>query len=317
MLDFFDTYARRQSASPLMISLLIPLLRLSRAGGELANKAAGILRTRIAKALHAPSPSAVDTEEAASVLAEIHDLAQHASSAEFSSLCSAASLYVARAAQPQAQAAYTKTLEDFMTRKSSAVHPAFILDYASRFPAKAWALAPTLINLCAPGKSTNAYRQTQGYGVLQALFRHLHALVKAGDVSEAEATRVLKSAMAGAYDTFEAAADGGEYKADRLKDVAKFALAVARAAKSLDVDVDAGRLAGVVDKVKEGKTKEMKSVHGLLKQLGAVLGKDKDKSGKKVKEVVDEEEKVTPQKRKAVGEVKAGKKTKAKKAKAT
>lgn len=318
VLDFFDAYARKQSTSPLILSLLVPLLRLSRAGGELANKAAGVLRTRIAKGT-APPPSSVNAEEAASILAEIHDLAQHAASAEFSTLCSSASLFVARAAPTQAQEAYARTLEDFMTRKASSVHPAFVLDYARRNAAKAWSLAPSLVELCAPGKSANAFRQTQGYTVLQALIGHLPALVKSGDVTQAEAEKVLKGAMGGVYDTFEVAAAGeGGYKADRLKEVAKFALAVARAGKALGVDVEGGRLEGVSEKMREGKTKEMKGVLGLLQQLGAVLGKEgkkekskaKGKMGKKEEEEkmdvdgeveAEEEEKTTPKKRKAEG----------------
>jgi DNA polymerase phi len=334
ILDFFDTFARRQCASPVALDILVPLLRLSRAGGELANKAAGILRTRIAKAAHAPAPASVDAEHAKAIIAEIHNMARKAPTAEFSALCSAAALFAARAAPATALDAYTATLEDFMTRKQSGVHAAFVAEYVRRHPAKAWALADALTRYVAPsaeGAATaaNAFRQAQGYAMLSTLATQLPALVKAGDVSTADAERVVSAAMADIYATLEAAAgpDAEAAKADRLKEVAKFALVIARAARALDAAhaaqlCDAARLASVTEVVRTGRTKDMKGVQGLLAQLGSMLGQKKEKEGKKGKKADEEEVKeaaegaeeavevAKPKKRKAEG--KAADQTKAK-----
>lgn len=310
ILDFFDTFARRQCASPLALDILTPLLRLTRAGGDLANKAAGILRTRIAKAAHAPSPSAVDAAHAKVVIDEIHALARKAPTAEFSTLCSTAALFAARAAPTVALEAYKATLADFMTRKQSDVQAAFVAEYVRRHPAKAWALATDLIGYVAPSAEATVkpYRQVQAYAMLSTLATQLSALVKAGDVSAADAEKVIKGAMADVYASLETAAtDGG--KADRLKEVVKSALVFARAAKALDGAraaelCDASRLATVAEQVKNGKTKEMKGVHSLLKQLGSMLGQKQEKEAKKAskKEAATqeaEEETAKPKKRKA------------------
>lgn len=289
ILDFFDIYARRQAANPLVLEIILPLLRLVRSGsGELANKAAGVLRTRVAKATHAPSN--VSDEKAKEILAEIHRQAQRAANAEFSALCSSASLFVARAAPGPALDAYRATLTDFMTRKGSEVRPSFVAEYIRRHPAKAWSLAPDLVKLVAPGGSgVNAYRQTQGYTFLGALFQQVPQLVKAGDVAQADAEKVIRQAASDVYATLEAAAtstDAKEWKADRLKEVVKFALQLARAAKTLAGDkaaelLDVKRLATVTEQIKAGqRTKEMKSIHQLLQQLAAVLGAAKPKEKK-------------------------------------
>lgn len=316
ILDFADAYLKRPSAPAL--GLVLPLLRLVRSPGELANKAAGIIRQRLGKGQLTLAES--DMEEAAEVLAEVHALARRAPSAEFSALCAAASAFLSRAAPAAAAKAYAETASDFVSRKHSQVHPAFVADYVKRFPARAIALTSTLL---AP--AVNAYRQTQAYGLVGQLMAQLPALVKSSEVSRPEAQKLAQEALDAALGTLAKAGEDDGYKADRCKDVAKFALAAARALKTLDAPRSAAGAEQTLEKLKDGRTKEMKSVQGLITQLIAVLnaGEKKEKKpkaaakGKKAEEDEEEEKKkVKGEKRKAKS-VKASPKTKkAKKAKA-
>lgn len=327
ILDFVDAYLRRPSAPAL--GLVLPLLRLVRSPGELANKAAGIIRQRLGKG--SLTLGEEDMKEASEVLGEVHALARRAPSAEFSALCAAASAFLSRAAPAAAAKAYAETASDFVTRKHSQVHPAFVADYVKRFPARAISLTSTLLS-----PAVNAYRQTQAYGLVGQLMAQLPSLVKSDEVTRADAQKLAQDALDAALDTLAKAGEDDGFKADRCKDVGKFALASARALKALDAPRSASKAEETLESLKNGRTKDMKSVHGLISQLIAVLnagdakkgGKEKkaekaQKAEKKGKKAVEEEEVDEDEEPKAKGEkrkaktVKASPKTKkAKKAKA-
>ncbi|WWD16543.1 hypothetical protein CI109_100970 [Kwoniella shandongensis] len=328
ILDFYDTYAKRQLTNPVVLEVVGALLRLVRASasseGELANKAAGILRSRFNKPKDVPSSADVDV--AAELLTQIHEMAQKAPSAEFSNLCSVCSLFVSRAIDASTDSSdkssatesspvvesYRKTLADFMTRKSSLVHPAFVLDFVKRFPLRAFGLHDDLTNYVQPGVGVNAYRQTQAYTMLQTLSQHLPVISKSGSVSSDEISTFVGKAAEQVYATLESAAStstststtkegekstgAGAWNASRLKDVVKFALQLARSSKSIGVKWDLERVKVVGDTFANGeKTKEMKGVRSMWSQLESILGgggnAKKDKKDKKGKgKVVAEEQ---------------------------
>jgi len=228
----------------------------------------------------------------------IHELARTAPSADFSSLCSACSLFVSRTIDASAKSSenasavdvYRATLADFMSRKSSSVHPAFLTDYMRRFPVQAWPLRTDLCGYVARGAGLNTYHQTQAYGMLQILTSQLGSIAKA--VGASEVTDYVQRVSGDVFETLEAAAGSEtEWYAARLKEVVKFALQLARTSRSVLSDHaaseiwDTQKLAEVTAKVKEGeRTKEMKSVHGLLQQLAAILtskGEKKEKTTQK------------------------------------
>ncbi|KAK4686071.1 DNA polymerase phi, partial [Tremellales sp. Uapishka_1] len=301
ILDFFDTYARKQPSNPLVLEIISPLLNLVRATGssetELANKAAGILRSRLGKAKDFPT-----VPTSSKLLQSIHELARKASTEEFSSLCSACSLFVTKAlddSTDEVVEAYRATLKDFMTRKASLVHANFILDFVKRFPVKAWELQADLCAYVAPGAGVNAYRQTQAYSMLQTLAQLLTTISKQIDASEIKT--FISKASGDVYTTLESATeDGSAWNAARLKDVCKFALQLARASKSLlekdevTTVFSTERLAMVITKFKtSARTKEMKSIHGLLHQLSLALGGSKPVKEKKTKTPVSEDVEMT------------------------
>ena len=257
--------------------------------GDLANKAANILRSRLGKAKEVPSSA--DTGSASAILVSIHEMARTAPSADFSSLCSACSLFVARTLDPSQNTAseiYRATLADFMKRKTSAVHPSFILDYVRRFTVQAWQWRIDLCGYVAPGASVNSYRQIQAYAFLQTILQQLDAIVKA--VGPEQVRDHVKRASGDVLDTLASAAGegaGSNLNSTRLKAVVKFALGLARATRSPLIAEPSGelwdmqRLAKVTAAFKQGeRTKEMKGVHALLQQLDAILGASVEKPKK-------------------------------------
>jgi len=194
-----------------------------------------------------------------------------------------------------------------MTRKTSDVHTPFVAEYIKRYPAKAWALAPALAGYVAPGAGVNAFRSAQAFNMLSTLVTFIPQLVKAGDVTKDEAEKVLSKSAQDVYGTLEGVADGKlDWKADRVKEVARFMLVVARSANALDKDraaaiCGADKLGEVSAKVKAGsRTKEMKALHGLLAQLAAVLGqKDKKEKKKETKRKAEADEEPKAKKAKA------------------
>ncbi|WVQ79016.1 hypothetical protein IAT38_001108 [Cryptococcus sp. DSM 104549] len=293
ILDFYDTYAKRQITNPLVLPVVLTLLRLVRAAGtseaELANKAAGILRGKFNKPKDVPSTA--DIPKANATLLAIHAMAQKAHSAEFSNLCGLCSLFVSRAIDASSPTstevvdAYRATLKDFMTRKASLIHPPFITEFIKRFPARAFALHSDLAGYVAPGAAVNTYRQLQGYTMLQLLAQQLPNISKTAPAEEVAG--FITASCERVFATLEAAADDAEgsgkegWNAQKLKDVVKFALQLARNSKAVGVEWDVKRVEAVGEKVKSGeRTKEMKGVQSMWTQLEGILSK-KEGKGKK------------------------------------
>lgn len=300
ILDLFDTFLRRQPENPLSIDTLLSLLRLTRnttpTEADLANKASALIRSRVGKPKEVPST--LDVAHATQILKDIHDLARKASSADFSSLCSVCSIFVTRAidsTDSTSQAGndiYSATLDEFMSKKSSLVHPSFLLDYIRRFPMLAWPLHADLVKYIAPGKGVNAFRQTQAYSMLQIFSQHLAQILQL--TTPEEICHFISSARSEIYATLTTVAKdaGSDWKSDRLRDVVKFGINLARSTKSVLPDQvedlwKPDELVEVEKQLQDGKkTKEMKGVLSLVVQLKAVLGiqggkGDKGKKGKK------------------------------------
>ncbi|OXH24380.1 DNA polymerase phi subunit [Cryptococcus neoformans] len=297
ILDFYDTYAKRQPTNPLIIDVVLTLLKLIRSGGvseaEVANKAAGILRSKFNKPKDVPST--VDVEAASESLKAIHSMARKAHSAEFSTLCSVCSLFVSRAIDASSTTSssttsavvdiYRTTLKDFMIRKASLVHPPFLLEFVKRFPLRAFSLHDDLVNYVAPGASVNAFRQLQAYNALQILAQHLPVISKS--LSPSEVAKFVQEASGSVFTTLETAAEASSdskdaLNAQKLKDIVKFALQLARNSKNVGVSWDIRRVSEVGETLKHGRrTKEMKGVHSMWIQLEAILGNKKGEKRKR------------------------------------
>ncbi|KAJ7083833.1 DNA polymerase phi-domain-containing protein [Mycena crocata] len=178
VLDLVDTFVKKESTSPYIVQLLLPLVELSTATSSderhLTDKAKGILRSRIAKSKDTPSNINVDEVETA--MAELHTRARKMQSPDLLATLSQCSLYVAKIlveanAQEAVLKSYRESLEDFTARKNSGLNNTFFLDAIRRFPSMMWMLRQDVISVS--NKAVNGYRRTQSFQLLQALLTHL------------------------------------------------------------------------------------------------------------------------------------------------
>lgn len=313
-------FARKQSTSPVILHTIVPLLKFAQTTSateiDLSNKTSGILKTRIGKAKDVPITA--DLALATSVLEEIHQLARKAPTADYSAMCSACSLFVVRTIDASTSCkaktgesdavidAYRATLEDYMTKKSSTVHPPFIAEFIKRFPTRAFPLVSTLTQYADPAtvKKVNVYRQLQSFTLLQLFSQQLSTITKSAD--ESSVIAYVDDSRKAVYATVEQVAMGlGDegWNTARLKEVVKFGLHLARTSKnSLPTKFpslwDVQQLEQIIELLQKGdKTKEMKGVQGLLTQLKAITSASSDqKKGKKAKkdDEMDVDEPETP-----------------------
>lgn len=165
---------------------------------------------------------------------------------------------------------YSKTLEEYMTHKSTQLHATFLNDYFKRHAIRAWPLHTTLVPFLQPGKAINIYRQTVAYELLAQLAPQLPTISKTHP-SEVEA--LTPQAIEAFYATLESAKEDEGWKADKLKDFLKPMLAFARATKVMGHEWDLKRLDKVMDEIKNTRLAGLKSVTSMLAQLRAVIAK--------------------------------------------
>jgi DNA polymerase phi len=161
---------------------LLPLVELSTGTSSderhLTDKAKGILRSRIAKSKEIPSNPNI--EEVKTAMDDLHARARKMHSPELLATLSQCSLYVAKilieaGAQEAVVQSYRVSLEDFTTRKNSALNNIFFLDAIRRYPLIMWTLRQDIISLSS--KAVNGYRRSQSLQLLQALVTGLPVAV--------------------------------------------------------------------------------------------------------------------------------------------
>jgi DNA polymerase phi len=145
---------------------------------QLSDKATGLLKNRLGKSKDLPSD--VDSEEATTILDELHGRARRARSSEVLATLSQCSLYLSKvmlhsAADDSVLRVYRGSLVDFVTRKASTLNAAFFHDFIRRYPTSGWSLRGDIID--ASYKAANIYRQCQAFQLLHVLVNQTPALV--------------------------------------------------------------------------------------------------------------------------------------------
>lgn len=256
-------------------------------------------------------PTTADEETCKSVIDQIHAFARRAPTNDFSNLCSICSVFVFRtldASAPKSSVgidAYRETLTDYMNRKTSLVHPAFILNLIRRYPVRTFALTTDLLKHASGKDVKKVYNQVQSFTFLTVYSQQLATLSKSLD--RADLVAFVSSSVDIVYNILEASPTSGkEWDAGKLREVAKYAVHLARTSKNaLGEGIvaeawDAQRLEGITESVAVGeRTGIMKGLQGDLKQLKAILAGSKknkeEKQSKKLKgkkaqaEVADED----------------------------
>ncbi|PCH38454.1 hypothetical protein WOLCODRAFT_115513 [Wolfiporia cocos MD-104 SS10] len=232
VLDLLDIYMKKQPTSPLIVQLILPLLDLvlltSSDERQLADKAAGIIRSRIGKAKD--TPSTVDKDRAIEVLGEIHSRARKAASFDVLIIIGQCSLYVVKMLHHMNQnepvlEAYKSSLNDFVTRKTSRLNGQFFQEFVRRYADIAWNLREDLLKVT--GQAVNAYRQLQAFQMVQTLLNQLPSI---GDRRE-EIIAFTSSLRTTLLETIQSACGGNTLAAADIKELLKVAMAGVRQTK--------------------------------------------------------------------------------------
>ncbi|KAL1715196.1 DNA polymerase phi-domain-containing protein [Schizophyllum commune] len=241
VLDLVDVFLKQQPTSPLIIRLLLPLADLIVSSGpdeqQLADKAKGIIRARLAKAKDTPTSPNADAVKTA--LNELHSRARRARSSDHLSVLSMVSLYLAKTAlhlgaEDTVVAAYKESLADFLTRKNSSLNTSFFQEIIKRHVSVGWQLRTDLLELS--GKAVNAYRRCQAYQLVQTLLNQLPSLTLAHD-EVASFMELLQRSLA---ETITGACDGSvNLNAAQLKELLKLANSAARQSQKQPENVKA------------------------------------------------------------------------------
>ncbi|CDZ97129.1 Predicted regulator of rRNA gene transcription (MYB-binding protein) [Phaffia rhodozyma] len=306
VLEIVETFAKKQPSNALILRLFLPLLELvlnsSPTEQHLSSKATGILN-RICRAKE--DMEIVDRSEAVEVLEELHNACRKAQSLQVAKTCSTCSMFVSRAllhdrstpsssnsqdlAQPILDV-YKASLEDFMTKKSTKIRPVLFSNMFSRFPSIAWALRDPLVAY-AKSDGANSFRRTQAFLILNELTNQVSVLSKQGLDSEIRA--FVLSCREAIFSFVEASCDPSSksIKADRLRDVLKFAVKLAKSTSPMILPEDRPVvwsyefIPALVVKVKESdRFKSSSALHSLMAQL-MELASGKAKNAKEKKEL--------------------------------
>ncbi|KAJ6630633.1 DNA polymerase phi-domain-containing protein [Mycena sp. CBHHK59/15] len=178
VLDLVDIFVKKEPTSSHNIRLLLPLVEFSTSTSSderhLTDKAKGIIKSRIAKSKEVPSN--VNIEEVKTAISELHTRARRMHSPELLTTLSQCSLYLTKilidvGAQETVLQVYRESLEDFVTRKNSALNSNFFLDIVRRYPLMMWSIRHDITSLS--NKAVNGYRRCQSLQLLQALITQI------------------------------------------------------------------------------------------------------------------------------------------------
>ncbi|GJE98126.1 DNA polymerase phi-domain-containing protein [Phanerochaete sordida] len=303
VLDLLDAFLRRQPNSPLVVRLILPLIELVVSSGadekQLAEKATGILRSRIGKSKDVPAE--VDVEQATEVLKEIHLRARKAATGDILTTLSSCSLFVTKCllhanATDAVLDAYRESLTDFATRKASRLNTGFLQDFVRRYAEAAWGLRDDM--LASATGAVNGYRQVQVLQLVQTLFAQRPA--SDFDVGEALTfTRALRTAMIAAVR--DACAEE-KLTAPQVKELLKLALAGVRHTKRIAPDAatvkatwDAAAWEDLAGKLAEAERfKASTGLQATCRQIAQLINKEegagaKGKSKKRKADAIDVE----------------------------
>ncbi|VDB99939.1 unnamed protein product [Peniophora sp. CBMAI 1063] len=289
ILDLLDIFVKKQPSSPLVISIILPLVELVFTSTpdekQLIEKASGLLKSRIGKAKEAAT--GVDTTLASSVLENLHARARKVRGSDPLAILSACSLYVSRSlvhsgAESKVLSAYSASLADFAERKASDLNVKFFEEFVKRLSGTAWEMRESVLG--EVGKGVNAFRKVQLWGLVLVLCNNLpssdahkqEVVEFMGTLHTALSTFVLK-------ETTEPS-----LTAPQLKDVLKLALHAARTTKKFGSIGDVWKADVWADvKTKLEASERFKSstgLHGMVAQLIALASGNGEAKGKEKKE---------------------------------
>ena len=304
ILDLIEMYAKEQSGNALVMRLVAPLFALSRGSGDVsqqvAHRASQILRARLCKAKELPRGN-LDVAGMVDELKATHEYARSTQDVQMAELSGAVSqLYtkvlIRHGHLSEPVSVYETTLHDFLERKSSPVRPSFLIDAIRRLPELGWGLRESLLDGCRVSKSAHAFRQIQAFTMLQAVLQQQQH-EETRQATPKACLAFIKSICAVVVEAVHVAASddvsASSLNAQRLKEVLRFALQAVRItvrvagneAKAVYMAWPLDDLEGMATALQSStRFKSSTSLHGLIKEMLAVLrrvGELKEKTKKR------------------------------------
>jgi DNA polymerase phi len=179
-----DTYLKKEPSNALALHFITPLVELAIASGQderqLADKANGVLRSRLGKAKD--SVSGADPAQIIEISTTIHTMARRARSADNLAVLSLCAVYLTKASihaghDEALVNLYKEDLHDFTSRKKSGLTGPFFQEFIKKYPSHGWRLRQDLLDVLKG--AVNTYRQIQVIQLLQLLLNLLPSFVGA------------------------------------------------------------------------------------------------------------------------------------------
>ncbi|KIM59218.1 hypothetical protein SCLCIDRAFT_10017 [Scleroderma citrinum Foug A] len=228
VLDLVDTFVKKEPKNPLNVRLVLPLVDLVSKSGmdekQLSDKAAGILKNRLAKSKDIPSEATSDEVE--TILREVHQRARKSHSS--GPILSQSSLYLCRVLvhlkeEDAVVRIYQESWDDYMSRKASQTNYAFFQDLVRHFPAIASKFRDSILS--SSTKAVNAYRRCQAFQLLGVVLSQPSKTSDDPGKDEQLSVPFQKSLQQTVLDLANGAVDDeGNLNAGQLKDLLKVVL---------------------------------------------------------------------------------------------
>lgn len=281
---------RKQSTNPLIFEFIPILLQLAKGTGNkeqsLASKASGILNKRFDKMVDVPVVT--DFGAAKEILQTIHTAAITAPTKDIARVCSHCSIAVAKAVAQASSSAittdndpvlvtYRETLKTFMTKKSTKLPESFLAEFLQRQPEQAWFLREDLLRY-AGQDSVNAYHQLSAFTLLTQLSKQMANLVKTHPVEDVGS--FVRQTATSLYDALTLGISSeGNWNANRIKEVIKSAIQIARYSHAVFTTPDSLAQAWNVERLRSlhlaiqetERLKNTPSVLTLMKQFAMAI----------------------------------------------
>ncbi|KAG8748741.1 hypothetical protein FRC10_000132 [Ceratobasidium sp. 414] len=282
ILDLLDIFLNKQSQSPFVPRTVLPLVKIILSSGpderQLAEKATGILRSRIGKLKDVPT-TGFDRVSVIEDLQSLHNLARKTTAPE----ASACSIYLSRVLQGEEQVldVYRASVDDFTTRKNSKLASSFLKDFVVRQITYAWGLREHVVRKCVPGATVNAYRQMQMWGLVQSMLSQIVPLVKQPPIL-GEFFAFIPLIRDALYETLRSSCQQAEHtpNAAQIKELLKIGLQAARLTRKFaraSDDLDACWDVPAFEEVRQAlahsdRFKSSPAIQTLAKQFASLLG---------------------------------------------
>lgn len=174
IVDFIETFTKRNPTSNYILRTIVPLVTLAALGSpeeaDLMKKATRVIKVSFGNEYI----DNLDAELAASTLKSVHATAKKVRAVDVPAIFNTCCRYLIRnlshADQDQlVQDQYKVSMDDYFTRKHSKFPLPILEDFVKRSPICAWGLREHIAQCCKPSGSAKVFGQLQAFDLLKEL----------------------------------------------------------------------------------------------------------------------------------------------------